>query len=233
MNTILVLPLPFNVWPHFKDGVLRFAKTFKQFDPGHDYELYAVCQWGEPTDCVKEWFHGIKTRWTHHNGNGRDIEVCQSVANMAENAFVIGFSSTCYFHREGWLKRLMEVRLDNGPGLYSTAGSMEGFPHLRTAGYGMDSFIWQNLPLVSTCKEAHDFEHGKENIALVLGNNPQFSVRQVLWDSDQILSRSRVPEGIFRRGNQNAMLVWDRITDEYRDAPPDEKKRLERLVNGE
>jgi hypothetical protein len=55
----------------------------------------------------------------------------------------------------------------------------------------------------------------------------------VYWNSIVDLNDCRSYSNVFRKGDQSNLLVFDRRTDEYQQANPAEKKRLERLADGD
>jgi hypothetical protein len=235
MKAIITYPIPFNLWQHYKHFVRRFASTFKEFPPGtEDYELHVTCYWGEPTDQIRRLFYGIKTVMANTYNDSCDIGASQwaGKSTWTGSSFVVGMSTHNYFHREGWLKRLMEARREFGPGLYAASGSLEEIPHLRTAGYGMDSELWKEFPnWISSRQDCTAFERGPDSISnyLIKRKSP---VKQVLWDSVQDLVDCRKPDNIFRKGNQEQMLWWDRHVDIWKDSEADEKERLTAMADG-
>lgn len=240
MKVILSLPLPFDAWCIYKDHIKRFCDTFKQFPPGHDYELWAMCNWGVPTDEVGEWFYGIKTRFVFYYDNGCDLGGHQWVGTRAGNdkAFVIGMTSRCYFHREGWLAEMMGARKLNGPGLYGCSASYQGGKlHLCTRAFGMDASLWQQYPhLIDSREKGPFFEVGTNNPdgnLLEWVNNINGNVFVVHWDEVFRLpldsERYFNSPGRFRHGMQNAMLVHDYHTDQYQYAGESFKRRLEKM----
>lgn len=232
MRVAIVYPLPFNLWALYHKQVSRFTRTFKDFPPEYNCELYATCHWGEPVDSVRKLFYGIKTRFTPYYEDGCDIGAALSVSSTLENCFVIGMPTHAYFHRAGWLKRFMAVVEENGPGLYGASGSFEIRPHIRTAGYGMPSEIWHRFPFgVYNRDHCTEFENGDRSITDFC-RNAKVPVVQVTWDDFQMLPDCRKPPGIFRRGEQNAMLWWDRHTELYAEADAETKQKLEDLADG-
>lgn len=232
MKTILTYPIPLNLWPHYAADVKRFTATFKEFEPGEEYELRVSYHWGELTDRIRRMFYGIKTHFWSYNADGCDIGSAQTVAFCSVDSFVIGFPTHAYFHRAGWLERFMAVRRELGVGLFGASASFEESPHVRTAGYGLDTDIWRQYPdPITTRQECSDFERGKRSITQFAIDN-QLPAIQVTWDAYQAMPAWRQPPGIFRRGEQNAMLWWDRHTELYANADPERKQELEDLADG-
>lgn len=231
MRTVLVYPLPFNVWEHYSAYVRRFANTFKDNPPEADYELWLTCHWGEPSDKVREWFYGTKAKFVSYYRDGCQIGAQQEVASCLENCFIIGFTGHAYFHRPGWLKRLMQIRETGGPGLYGTCGSLEGEPHLRTNCFGMDAEIWHRYPhSIQSREDCSLFECGNWCLSHWFAMNSGLRPVVVHWDSVNVIE-DRVPNG-YRDGNQEQLLVWDRHTDMYAGASDEEKEHLSNLAKG-
>lgn len=235
MKTVITYPLPFDAWAEFEQYVRRFATTFRQHPPGADYELYAICHWGEPTDEVRSMFYGIKTRFTAYYRNGADLGGAQELAETLDDCFMVNMTSRCYFHRTGWLARFMEAREIHRQGLYGVSASFEHLPHICTRAYALDCALFREWTKrngeIRDRQDGPKFETSKNSITqltLSLG----LPAVQVLWDSEQLGPKHwREPENIFRRGNQEQCLCWDKHTDIYRDADADQKAKLEKLTD--
>lgn len=237
MNPVIVYPLPFDDWREFEKYAIRFTDTFRQYPPGiRDYEVVAVCIWGHPTDAVKSMFYGIKTRYVAYCQQGCDIGAAQMVAkDYSKGHFIIAMTSRCYFHREGWLSRYMQARDDHGPGLYGATASHEGGKaHICTRGYAMDADLWNRYPhLINRREFGEKFEVGEwcvTDFVRGLGG----ALVQVTWDREHLEEKWRDPweKEIYRRGDQNACLIWDKHTDLWRDASPEMKQHLSDLADG-
>ncbi len=148
--------------------------------------------------------------------------------------FLINMTSRCYLHREGWLKRYMEARTKYGPGLYGASASHEGgTPHICTRAYALDASLIRDYPhLIDTRAKGQKFECGEWCLTSWIKSR-KLPTMQVTWDSEQDEAHWRDPkeQGIYRRNNQSAMLVWDRHSDLYRDASAEEKIRLEKMAD--
>lgn len=241
MNPIsIVFPLPFDNWETYKPWVEKFCKTFREFPPEHDYLVYAVCNLGSPTDAVREMFYGIRTKFVQYDEFGCDIGSAQLVARFqTKNTPVIGMTSRCFFHRKGWLSRMMEARNQFGSGLYLCSASKEsGSLHACTRAYMMDSDEWNHYPeKINHRTKGPFFETGAGNPN---GSLLDWHVKHVNnayvvhWDSvfrmpDEWYSYAKC-ENRFRNGNQEQMLVFDGHSQSYSESDPDEKARLENLL---
>lgn len=244
MTPALVLPLPFDNWEFFKPSIQRFVETFRANPPDHDYVLYAVCSFGEPTDAIKEMFYGIRTRFLGYLEYGCDIGSAQMLAKgFTQNTPIVGFTSRCYFHRPGWLARMMGVRLSRGPGLYGCSASKDTGLHLCTRGYMLDSDLWKQYPhQINHRSKGPFFEIGRDNPSgnlLTWAKAMLAKTVIVHWHDSFDLSK---PEEVdryfatpnrFRDGNQSQMLVKDWHSDLYDQASPEDKVRIAKIGLGE
>ena len=241
MKTVIILPVPFDAWSHFTvkietewwHTIERFASSFRSYPPGSDYELWAVGCWGKPTDEIRAWFYGIKTKWYEYYGPCDCISVHQWAASQIEEALLVCMTSRCYFHRSGWLERFVSATEKRGFGLYGASASFELSPHICNRAYALDAGLLRQYPVeIKGRSDAPKFETGPQSITAFV-SSLNLPCLQVTWDGIQGPQEWREPENIFRKGNQEQCLVWDRHTDIYRDAEPEEKLKLEKLADGE
>lgn len=231
MRTVLVYPLPFNVWDTYEPFVRRFVLSLKEHPAEADFELWVTCHWGEPTDALHQFFYGTKAKFVPYYRDGCQIGAQQEVAATLENCFVIGLTGHTYFHRAGWLRRFMDIRETGGAGLYGTCGSLEGRPHLRTNFYGMDAELWHEYPFgITTREHCSRFECGDLSLSDWYTSKTGLHPTVVHWDSVNVIE-DRVPNG-YRDGNQEQLLVWDRHTDMYAEGTDEDKVRLSNLAKG-
>lgn len=235
MRPLIVYPVPYDSWDPFAPYVQRFAATFKSFPPGvEDYELAVVSCWGEPTEDLKLLFRGTHAHFVTYHGSGCDIGAAQWFAFEHGHAeqFYVCCTSRCYFHREGYLRRIVEAREKYGPGLYGAFASWEsGKPHICTRFYGLDYADLRNYPhQIDTRAKGQLFETGEWSVSDWMGQQGKPLI-QVLWDNEQTLKDWRKWDGAFRYGEQQACLVWDKHTDIYRDAEPEERARLKAMAD--
>lgn len=233
MKTVIVYPLPFDAWDTFEPFVKRFAETFKQFPPGvNNYELWLMCCWGKPTEEIRQLFYGTKARFIDYPGHGCDLGAQQyasfhAVGRGYEDAFLICLTSRCFFHREGWGLRYQEARAKHGRGLYGSFASWESDkPHICTRGHALDAEMFRAYPHeILTREDGQKAEVGEWSLSDWF-RKQELPLVQILWDEDNLAWNWRKPEGTFRRGEQNACLMWDKHTQAFADADEDEKLRL-------
>lgn len=223
----------------FNEAARKFVASYKQYPPGCQHDLSVVYCNGQATPEMIDIYDGLTPTNVFYDGNGRDIGAQQSEAIASKSDFSIAVNSRVYFHKEGWLKRMVDAREQNGPGVYSAMASYEGCPlgqvwpnpHLRTAFYGMDSKLWREFPhTVNSREDSFRFESGEWNIANWCESNG-YRAMLVSWGGCWNKNDWRkVPNG-FRAGDQSNCLVWDRHCDIFFSNPA-AQPHLTGLANG-
>lgn len=239
MNTFCVYPIPLDsaeIWAEFAPAVRRFAHTWREFPPMADCKLMLVANNADPKGVERDIFKDLDVEWVRYDGAGCDAGSWQLAASLI-HGFQVNFTSRCYFHRTGWLKRLVDAREFGGPGLYGTSASHEGGRwHVCLRAWGIDSEDFREYPVKLDSRDrgvAFEVGNGEEPGSLtkwmaLRKKMPTLvyfdSVHgQLTWDS---------PDKIFRRGDQSNLLVFDKHSEEYEKADEPEKLRLEGLCFG-
>lgn len=227
--TFIVYPLPLDSWEIFRPDVERFCETFQKFPPGADCTLAAMCCSRWPTGEEMEIFRQlpVKVEFFRYDGKGYDIGAHQHFAFQAGNAFCVNVSTRVYFHREGWLKKMLESRDYFGPGLFGTAVSREvGYKvsfdrlriHFRTHCYGIEASELRDYPLlINTRERGFMLEHGAcdnpEGTFLEwCSRRPQNAIACVFWDGAWRPNEWFDRPNQFRMGDQSNLLVFDKHT---------------------
>lgn len=217
----------------------KFLASYKDFTADTPHTLVVVWANGEPSDVAKSVYDGMSCRFISYDGGGMDVGAQQHAALAATEDFAVAINSRAFFHREGWLRRLVECREQEGPGVYAGMASYEGCPlgqvwpnpHLRTVFYGMDTALWKSYPhIVNSRADSFRFESGEWNVANWCLDNGH-KAKLVTWDECLDKPDWRKPPNVFRRGNQTNCLVWDRHTQIFSDNPG-AHAHLEGLANG-
>lgn len=223
----------------FNAEAVKFVSTYKQFPPGCQHDIVVVFCNGKATPEMIEIYEGLTPKNVFYEGAGRDIGAQQEAARGIKSDFVVAANSRVQFRKEGWLKRMVEAREQNGPGVYAAMASYEGCPlgqvwpnpHLRTAFYGMDARLWREFPhTVNSREDSFRFESGEWNIANwceANGHRAMLVSWGGCWDRQDW---RKVPDG-FRSGDQSNCLVWDRHCDIFADNPG-AQSHLAGLANG-
>lgn len=244
MKTVLVYSFPLDARETFEPFARRYVESYLKYPPGVQHDVAVAGMNGESD--VEDFLLFDKLNpiqydiWT----DGIDIGCTQLMApKLAEQEydFAVFSTSRVYFHREGWLRRLVEAREKYGDGLYGATGSYEcpngepekfPNPHMRTVLYGCNPKHMAELAKecpVTDRATAHKFEAGIWNFATWFWRRAM-PVKMVTWDDELDRDEWRKPSDIFRGGDQTNILCFDRHSDAYRDASPEEKRRLERIT---
>mgnify|MGYP001583929823 FL=1 len=117
---------------YYQQFTKRFRDTYREFRSGDQARLTVISGNDEPDTYAMELFAGLASFKTYL-GTGWDIGAHQEITRQSKADFVVCFNSTTYFHRDGWLERLMDAYREFGEGLYGATGSNESHPHIRTA----------------------------------------------------------------------------------------------------
>jgi len=236
MRTSVIYPLPLDAWSTFEPFVKRFTETWKRFHCGvSKYQLCVVCNWGEPTDKLREMFYGIQARFFSYYSTGCDAGSWQHMANILWDEFIVATTTRTYFHRAGWLERFVGERKKFGSGLYTSSASHEGGKlHACCRCFGTDaSDLRQYIHTLDTRdKQFMEIDHGDAtgnylNWIEERGKPAKLVTWDGAWDKQDWFT---VPNR-FRDGDQSNVLVWDKHTDAYKDASPEEKERLAKMAN--
>lgn len=250
LRTVIVYPVPMEtpeVWALFKPFVERFCRTYKEFPPGADHEIYVVVNGDGPAQELLALFEGMPVgKFIRYDGGGADIGSFQFFAKSAFPCFMVCCVTRVYFHKEGWLRKLVEARDLIGPGLFGTCASHEGGTfHLCCRCYAMDSDIFAGYPLEINSRDLGTFfEIGRGNInggladwfmnRLKLPVSIQFFNRGMPFVPNLFPLVESHPDLIngFRNGDQGNLLVWDKHSDAYHIASREGKEYLTDLMMG-
>ena len=223
-----------DVWEIFLPYVARFCRSWREFAPGCECELVPVLFGDDPTGAVTNHFRDLPVdQFERYHGGGCDIGAAQWVAEgSAPDDFIVALTSRVYLHRAGWLNHLYQAQKLYGVGLYGTSASREGGnAHICTRCYAMNAELWNVYPhLIDSRDRGTFFEVGAGNPIGALSDwigQIGLPTCTVYWDGVRPKPYWFHSDNIFRMGNQENLLVWDKHTDAYRYADDEGKRRLE------
>lgn len=232
MKTTVVYPVPMDnveVFKTFLPYIHRFTNTLRSFDPGVMYDLVAVCCNADPTDTIKFCFRDLPVTFLRYDGAGADLGSQQFVANQMPGCFQVNMTSRCYFHREDWLLQYVTARNVLGPALYGASASWQcGRLHLCTRGHAYDTDDFVKYPHLINSRELGPMFEVFDGCVLRWFEENDRSAYVVHWGKALPKDKWFTEPNRFRNGDQSAMLIWDKHSDIYRDADPEEKERLAR-----
>lgn len=198
----------------------RFLDTYVRFPAGIDHELHLINNNGPLTPEVIGMFDPYASAYHRYTGTGFDIGAQQRIVQILNCDFLVCTCSTTYFKREGWLRRFVEARLENGEGLYGSHASFQVQPHIRTCFYGLNPERLRQYPWpIQSKSDTYGFEHGHINIVQWM-RSVGLPSYLVTWDGCYEMARWRTPPNIFRRGDQSNCLSFDRHSDAFENSDP-------------
>lgn len=225
----------------------RFIATYYCCPPNLEHISTIVCNRGLPISKLRDKFELLPhCRFLKHNNHGQDIGGFISAARHSQSDAILCLGANCYFHRAGWLERLLQAWVEHGPGIYCTSTSYEATVHFNTTGFLCARALLANYPYTMITKnDRYNFEHGKAWQVQGI-NKPDteyyrvwwrsvyqqgYPVMLVTWDGVYPWWHWRSPLNILRRGDQSNLLIWWKHVDLYFNADPIQKAQWRRLTD--
>lgn len=210
----------------------RFAATYHAFPGGIDHEFIVICNGGEPSNEIKATLATIKAKILVRSNDGWDIGGYREFSNTSTADFMVCLGESVYFHRKGWLERLVEAFSKYGDGMYGIWSSNLVRPHILTTAFATQPKFLKQYPHPTRNKEQrYAFEHGRNSFMNWLKVKGVLS-RLVTWDGFWNSQIWRAPSNILWRGNQSNCLAFCNHTDNYERATRLSKVRWESMANG-
>lgn len=197
----------------------RFAETWKQFPPSISHTLYVVCNGGSPGVNDKAPFDGIPATFYTHNNVGWDIGAFQYAADGIPCELLVCLGAHCHFHRAGWLERMAQSYVENGPNLYGTRGYYYGgHHHIRTTCFWMPPQLFQAYPYTvgNSRISRYQFEHGENNMS-EWTEKAGFQCLVATWDRIWPVADWNDGFGLDQGSPNRTALVFDQWTTERHD----------------
>jgi len=211
----------------FTESARRFASTYKQFPAEADHELVVVFLRGHPSDVDRSIWDGIPCRFIHYNPSPEHEWAWAMQHALYDDPcdFMVHFVSRAHFHRPGWLRRVVDERMNHGDGLYGSMAAYGGCPlkthpepnpHLRGTMWAWDRETINLFPhRVLTMEDDYRLECGEWNLSLYYEAIGKPSML-VTFDGCYARPDWDKPENTFCNGDQSNLLHWDRHTEAYR-----------------
>lgn len=240
MKTVLAYMIPMDDWKTYGANAARFTEMYRLYPPQVDHELLIVCCNGPITAQITSLFKGIPATFDNYYGTGWDCGAAQATAKKIDCDFLVTANSSVYFRRPGWLRRLVAVRIEHGEGLYGAMASYESLPyvagevnpHIRTSFYGCSPHAFRQFPFTIDSREkCFKFECGSWNFARWFEERGKRCL-MVTWDGCYGKQEFRTPANVFRKGDQNNLIIRDRHTDVYDMADSQLRAELELRADG-
>jgi hypothetical protein len=201
----------------------RFVATWEAFPPGAPCDLWVVCNGGPLLTEQVLMFAPMNARmFPRVNDGGKDLTGYQDAARgpCADYDAVLFLGESIYFHRAGWLKRLVEAWQRYGPGFYGPFGSNNTRAHLQTSAFFCSPATLLSYPIRPLNRASRfDFEHGEHALwrRVAAQGNP---VRCVTWDGEWLPQIWRLPRNTLWRGDQSNLLMMNNHAEAWANATP-------------
>ena len=221
---------------HYREGFHRFCRTIREFAPliGREEEdthwrVVLINSNGGLNDDMRRSV-GFPFTEVKYDGKGWDIGAQQFCAQrLPLDEWMVCFSSWAYFTFDGWLDRYVTAVETNGDALYGSLTSHEAAPHIRGSGYCLRVESYLQYPhLVNSRDASFKAEFGPDSLTnwFIKNKRGAFLVtREGIYSHDMF----RVPDNIFRRGDQSALINRDKHSLIYDQADETERRRLAAL----
>jgi len=218
--------------PKTNDLLYRFRTTEWAYPGDSDVpaRIVLVCNGGPLAPECRNWIGADWSIYPRRNEGG-DIGGFIDVARELQPDFLVCFGESVYFHRRGWLKRLIDSRNTFGEGMYGMLSSNLVRPHLNTTAFAVDAkLLAAYSDQVKTRDDRYQFEHG----TLAFWSRVK-AMRKVVclvtFDGCYGPTEWRAPANIMWKGDQSNCLVWCSHTERYAQANAETKRRWEHNAN--
>lgn len=207
--------------PITDDYAARFVTTYQEYPPGADHDLLVIGNGGPLTTTTTVIFSPLAPRvLARANDGGWDvsayIEAARGLCAGYDMMLCLGESN--YFHRAGWLQRLIKAWERYGPGMYSPYSSNAIRAHMNTTAFCCPPILLRQYPgRVVDRPSRYEFEHGERSL-WHLAQKRGMPVRMVTWDGEWEPRAWRFPQNILWRGDQSNLLMWCNHADGYANA---------------
>jgi hypothetical protein len=195
----------------------RFVSTYNAYPPGAEHETFIVCNGGPLKTETGLLFATLPkvTFFPRENDGGWDISAWIDVAHHTDADMMVCLGESVYFHRAGWLKRMVDAWTEQGPGMYGFFASHVIRAHLNTTAFCIAPRALRAWPHPVRDRGArYSFEHGPDAFwrSCMINGMP---VRFVTWDGIWLPTQWRAPNNILMRGTQENLLVFCNHVDNY------------------
>ena len=205
----------------------RFAATFHEFPPGSECDLMVIGNGGPMPLELSLIFAPLNARMFLRSNENKDLGGYLAVARDPAKDYdmLVALGESVYFHRAGWLKRLVEAWEKHGEGMYGMFSSNLVRPHLQTTAFCTSPLLLRKCPI--SIEDRYPYEHGQNSFWRWVARCGK-AVRLVTWDGEWLPMQWRVPRNILWRGDQSNLLMWANHTQRYVEAAVEVKAKWSR-----
>lgn len=209
----------------------RFMGTYATADPGHPHETLIVCNGGPLSTELGLMFEPLQPKFfPRENDAGWDISGFIAAAHgpAADVDCFVALGESVYFHKPGWLKRIVDTWQHYGAGMYGFYSSHIAAPHMNTTAFATHPRLLREYPLpIRSHGDRYQFEHGHQAFWRYVRNRGM-PTKLVTFDGDWDPFLWRYPPNILFRGDQSNCLAWCNHTQRWFETTPENQSAWSR-----
>lgn len=203
----------------------RFVGSYLACPPMVEHETVVVCNGGPLETELACLFLPMNVQfYPRANDPGWDISAYQDVAQHFDSDMMVCCGESVYFHKAGWMLRLVQEWMRSGPGFYGMYSSHLVRAHLNTTAFACESAEIAKYPKAKNREERYQFEHGENSLWRRMRNRRK-PTKLVTWDGVWEPRQWRVPHNILWRGDQSNCLVFCNHTERFAQSTPEVKQK--------
>lgn len=184
MKTAIVYVHPAMSLSVYRPLARRFVDTYMANPPGESgHQLYVIVNGEKVRPDHRKLFEPLPCELIAGSNVGKDIGAFIWAAANIPCDLLVCFGSHTHFQREGWLDRIVNVFLQEGPALYGPWGvPFLGGDHIRTTCFWCPPELLNSYPYgIGTDMQRYAFERGESSLTQhVLKSG--FPAIMVTWD---------------------------------------------------
>jgi len=214
------------------DYASRFVGSWLACPPGAECSLVVACNGGPLPLETALLFDPLNAKFFPRvNDAGWDMAAYWDVAATFPCDALLCCGESVYWHRDGWLKKLVQAWETFGPGIYGPFASFLVRPHLNTTCFFCDPKFITQYPKPRNHNDRYEMEHGAHSLWRHI-QSLRRPTKLVTWDGCWDPFQWRLPRDILWRGTQLNCLAFCSHTDRFRAGDKRTQARWARWVDG-
>jgi hypothetical protein len=145
----------------------RFVSTYMNHPPGEsDHEVHVLVTNGNGRfiSGYQKLFEPMICGFMMHDNIGKDIGAYQQFSESSDADLIVFCGAPVRFTRSGWMDRIVQAYIENGPALYGCWGFHQPADHIRTTAFWCPPLVLNSYPYRIGTGERYEFEHGGRSI---------------------------------------------------------------------
>lgn len=182
MRVALAYIFPQLNFPKYEPLAQRFVDSYMTHPPGqYPHTVHVIANGYDIGLRQRNVFGPLPVTHMTHNNYGQDIGAFIMASDVIPCDLLVCLGAHVHFRRAGWLDRLVNAYLDNGPGLYGAWGFHEPARHLRTTSFWCSPEILNTYPYEVGNPQRYAFEHSPDRSIVAHTAKMGFPTLMVTW----------------------------------------------------